>query len=118
MEQLITYFGQQAKVKCDGKCNKAWGILNRPKLYLSDEETEPDDVVFLSDDELGTAPEDPGNYEGGDAKPLSSDEFPNKWCVRACERCEMSKPGEYKSDLKLTDWSKRVYNQPWKHETV
>lgn len=112
MEQTITYFGEKVKVKCDGKCNKAWGIINRPNIQLSDDD---DDIVFLSDNELGEAPINPGNYEGGEGKPYSNEQFPNKWCVRACERCEMSKPGEFELDLKLTDWSKRVYNQPWKH---
>lgn len=109
MEKLITYFGQKCKVGCDGKCNKAWGINNRPDIQLSDNE---DDFAYLSDLELGEAPEDPGTYEGGDGKPLSNHEFPNKWCVRECERCEKSRPGEYSKPLILPDFTKRVYNIP------
>jgi hypothetical protein len=71
---------------------------------MSDDE---DDYGYLSDDELGDAPEYPGTYEGGQGKnPLSM----NKWCVRECERCTMSAPGEWDKPLKLPDFSKRVYN--------
>ncbi len=109
MEKLITYFGQQCKVACDGNCKKAWGINSRPKVQLSEDE---DDYAFLSDIELGEAPADPGTYEGRDSKPNDASEFPNKWCVRECERCAKSRPGEYNKPLKLTDYSIRVYNIP------
>jgi hypothetical protein len=109
MEKLITYFGQTAKVACDEKCNKAWGRDNRPWVQLSDDE---DDYAYLSDDELDEAPEDPGTYEGGEAKPESKQYIPNKWCVRECERCSMSSPGEYMNPLEIKDFSKRVYNIP------
>ena len=112
MEKLITYLGQQAKVACDEKCHKAWGNNSRPKIQLSDED---DDFAFLSDEELGIAPIDPGIYEGGHAKPTLKSEIPNKWCVRECERCSISKPGEYNLPLKLKDFSTQFYNQPWKH---
>jgi hypothetical protein len=112
MEKIIIYFGQNAKVACDEMCNKAWGINNRPNEQLSDDE---DDTVMLADGELGEAPEHPGTYEGGDAKPIDKVGIPNKWCVRECERCAKSKPGEYKKHLPLKDFSKRIYNQPWKH---
>lgn len=112
MEKLITYFEQQAKIGCDEKCHKAWGWNNRPFEQLSDDE---DDKVWMSDDEIGIAPVDPGTYEGGYAKPTLKTEIPNKWCIRECERCQMSKPGEYDQPLKLEKWSERVYNQPWKH---
>lgn len=108
-ETIITYFGQQAKVACDGNCKKAFGIPGRPYERVSDED---DDIVYLSDSELPDAPDDLGTYEGGNAKPPSPDYFPNKWCVRACERCAMSKPGESHLELKLKDWSVRVYNMP------
>jgi hypothetical protein len=114
MEKIITYFDQNAKVGCDQKCNKAWGINGRPKVEF--DENEPDDYAFLSDDELSEAPEDPGTYEGGHAKPTDKSQIPNKWCVRECERCSMSKPNESHLPLQLPDYSKRNYNQPWKHE--
>jgi len=108
MEKIITYFGQKAKVACDEKCNKAWGINNRPKKYLSKDE---DDFVWLSDNELGEAPENPGTYEGGDAKPnAKSEEIPNKWCIRECERCKISKPGEWNNPIILRDFSQRINN--------
>lgn len=77
---------------CDGRCDKAWGINGRPSRKLS---KHPDDYVFLSDGELGTAPP-PGKTvdvsDGGDMKPsavalTSADgDRMNKWCDRSCER--------------------------------
>jgi len=115
-EKIITYCRQKAKVACDEKCNKAWGINNRPKIEF--DKNDPDDNAMLSDDELGEAPVDPGVYEDGHGKPINSDEFPNKWCVRECERCVMSMPNEYNKPLQLKDFSKRRYNQPWKHSDI
>ena len=106
-EAIITYFGLDAKVACDLKCEKAWGLNSRPYKQLSEDE---DDKMWYADDELGIAPIDPETYEGSDAKPLSPKDFPNKWCVRECERCEMSKPYEHHKPLQLENWSKRVYN--------
>jgi hypothetical protein len=103
-QTTIQYFRQPVIVLCDEKCNKAWGINSRPKEQLSENE---DDYAFLSDSELGEAPEDPGTYEGGQGKPSSSKYFPNKWCVRECERC-----GRFYADEEIIkpDFSKRVYN--------
>lgn len=115
MEKIITYFGQPAKVACDEKCEKAWGISKRPKEQLSD---DADDVVYLSDDELGIAPIDPMTEEGGERKPINKQNIPNKWCIRQCERCAMSERGELNKPLKMRDWSKRIYNQPFKHKTI
>ncbi len=84
-ESTISFFFQKVNVKCDRNCQKAWGNNTRPR-DLQDE--------FLKDEELGIAPQDPGTYEGDHAKPLSPDDFPNKWCVRECERCGMSDFGE------------------------
>lgn len=105
--KMITYFGQKAKVACDEKCNKAWGTNSRPTKQLSDDE---DDWEWLSDAELGEAPENPGTYEGGHAKPINDSDKMNRWCVRECERCQMSHPGEYDKPLKLKDFSKRIQN--------
>lgn len=107
-ESLITYFGQTAKVNCDRKCSKAWGLMNRPRVQLSD---DPDDYAFLADGELGEAPADPGTYEGGDAKPSSPEGFPNKWCVRECERCNMSSPGKYMLELDVISFESRRPNK-------
>jgi hypothetical protein len=104
MEKLITYCGQTAKVACDEKCNKAWGINERPQNQLSDND---DDYEYLADDELGEAPEDPGTYEGGHAKPISKLGIPNKWCVRECERSVI---GESHLPLELKDFSIRRKN--------
>ena len=96
-EAIILFCSQSAKVCCDGKCNKAWGINNRPTQQL--DEDDDDDFEFLADGELGEAPVDPGTIEGGFAKPLSVTEFPNNWCVLECERCSMSDPGKENEPL-------------------
>lgn len=57
----IVFFGQKAVVGCDSKCEKAWGINMRPKVQL-DEHNE-DGYAYLADNELGTAPVNPGIYE-------------------------------------------------------
>jgi hypothetical protein len=100
MEKIITFCGKQAKVACDGNCDKAWGINSRP--------SNEDKTEWLSDIELDKAPANPGTYEGGEGKPSNSSKFPNKWCVRECERCYMtSSDGNIEDDLKL-DFSKRI----------
>jgi hypothetical protein len=111
MEKRITFFGQPAKVACDGRCSKAWGINSRPTVQLSDDE---DDYYSIPDGELGDAPADPGTYEGDCGKPLSvkSATDMNKWCVRECERCAMSEPGAADKPLELRDFSQRRYNKP------
>lgn len=108
--KAITYFGQPAIVACDGRCDKAWGINGRPTVSLGD---DPNDFAYLADKELEEAPADPGTYEGGHAKPTCASSRLNKWCVRACERSCMTKPEGL--ELQTRDFSKRFFNQPWKH---
>lgn len=113
-EKIIQYMpGQPARVACDGLCTKAWGISCRPQEQLSDDDN---DTVWHADGELGEAPADPGTAEGGHRKPPDASQFPNKWCVRECERCYVSMPGKWEEPAVLPDWSKREYNQPWKHK--
>ena len=107
-ELIVKFFGQWAKVNCDGRCSKAWGINNRPKVHLSEDE---DDYAFLADDELGDAPVDPGTYEGGQGKPRSVGEFPNKWCIRECERCNISLRGMSDQQLPVRTFDARVFNK-------
>ena len=113
-DAVILYLEQKMRVACDGKCHKAWGINSRPRVKLSD---DPDDFAWLADDELEEAPADPGTCEGGDAKPtdLGFFPFPNKWCIRECERCAKSSVGKWQEALELPDFSRRQFNQPWKH---
>ena len=111
-EKRITFCGQPARVACDGLRSKAWGLSMRPRIMLS--ETDPDDKAWLADDELNDAPVDPGTSEGGHHKPRAA-RGPgdmNKWCVRECERCVMTGPGELNAPLKLRDFSRRLYNIP------
>jgi hypothetical protein len=96
-------------VACDAKCDKAWGINNRPRVQLSDDE---DDYEFLADDELGAAPVDPGTYEGGHAKPDEVPEKHNKWCARECERSVLLDGlGHGRFQPELEDFTKRVTNK-------
>lgn len=119
-EAIITYFGRKARVICDRQCHKAWGINSRPRVnhdtHPNEFADDDDDYAYLADDELGIAPVNPGTYEGGHGKPLSPDEFPNKWCVRECERSDMTAYGQSIDEpLELTDFTKRHYNMPWLH---
>jgi hypothetical protein len=114
IQREIRTFDKEEIVACDAKCNKAWGICQRPKKNL--DENEPDDFYFLPDNELGKAPEDPGEYEGGYAKPTNELEQLNKWCVRQCERSIRRGIDDSVTEDYLPDFNKRVYNQPWKHE--
>lgn len=107
MEKIITYCGRSKKIACDEACHKAWGINHRPRIEF--DENDEDDYAFLADSELGEAPTDPGTYEGGDAKPISKAEIPNKWCVRECERCVMVALYE---EVQLIDFNQRQYNMP------
>ena len=104
-KQVIA-FGEPTLLGCDARCSKAWGINNRPRHQLSE---DPDDYAFLADSELGEAPEDPGTYEGGHAKPTQPDERLNKWCFRECERCASARAGE---PLKYPNLLARLYNIP------
>lgn len=104
----VTMFGQPVTLACDGNCRKAWGINSRPSVRLGADE---DDVAWLADDELGEAPADPGTYEGGHAKPASPAGM-NKWCARECERATVEDRGR---PVKLRDFTRRLFNQPWKH---
>jgi hypothetical protein len=96
-------------VGCDGQCHKAWGNQDRKRQQLSDID---DDWAYLADDELGEAPAESDWWEGGYNKPESPTLFPNKWCVRACERCSIA---DTEQDLKLKDFSQRFYNMPSLH---
>ena len=113
IKKEINYGGPVTAV-CDGKCDKAWGHNNRPKVYLhpDGEDGDPDDFYYLPDHELGEAPEDPGTYEGGHGKPVGDDDLMNKWCVRECERSGTfgHNYGGVRRDYPPHDFSDRVYN--------
>jgi hypothetical protein len=100
----IHWFEDEKILACDAKCRKAWGNNRRPKVQLSD---DVDDYVFLSDDELGEAPVNPGTAEGWDMKPVNPGARLNRWCCRECERSIMVDPI---ADFKLPDFGKRQYN--------
>lgn len=106
-KEIITYFSKQVQVACDELCSKAWGINSRPSVQLSDDD---DDYEFLADGELPQAPADPGTYEGGFGKPVSVDYFPNKWCVRECERCIMRDIEYQDAPIAFPDYSRRIKN--------
>ena len=108
----IIFCGRATALACDGRCDKAWGITARPSVPLS---TDPDDFAWLADDELGTAPADPGVSEGGDSKPWRFADTPedigrrhNRWCARECERSVLHERGL----LALPDFTGRRRNKP------
>lgn len=111
-----TYMMQRAEFLCDIKCNKAWGITERPTVQFNPDE-EPDDFAWYADDELGEAPQHLNTREGGHAKPTSIyfGRIPvfNKWCARQCER--QCGPVPDCTAAKARDFSKRVYNMPSRH---
>jgi hypothetical protein len=110
IQKQILFFGHHCVLACDANCEKAWGINHRPRILFNP--PDPDDYAFLADGELGTAPVDPGTYEGHQAKPTNPLEVLNKWCARECERSTIVDAGK---TIILSDFSKRVYNQPCKH---
>jgi hypothetical protein len=123
-----TYFGQPILLACDAKCSKAWGIADRPRVYLQEqpqvirrgdfeggyfpdnESLDMDDYAFLADDELPDAPVDPGSYEGDEGKPRKPEQRLNKWCARACERSCIIDDKFPVKDFELPDFSQRRYN--------
>ena len=102
----ITWWNKDDKriLACDAKCEKAWGINRRPKVSMSEDE---DDYAYLTDDELGTAPEDPGTAEGFESKPTCPEQRLNRWCTRECERSVMVLPN---TEFHLPEFHKRVGN--------
>jgi len=109
LKQDILFCGFELVLVCDGRCEKAWGINNRPQNQL-DPDNE-DDYEYLADNELGEAPKDPGTYEGGHAKPRTPEQRMNKWCARECERSSTFKRDE---EIKVKDFSVRMANYPWR----
>jgi len=107
---MVPAYGDPWIMICDGKCNKAWGISDRPRVYLRGEDVDPDDIAYLADDEVGEAPEISATSEGGHRKPTHPDDRHNKWCFRQCERCERSYT--FEETIFLRDFSKRHYNIP------
>jgi hypothetical protein len=107
METTVLFAGQLAKVNCDERCEKAFGVSERPTHRLSKKE---DDWEYLADHEVGEAPEDPGTSEGGHRKPINKQGIPNKWCIRECERCNMSRLGKHEEPLPIIDFTKRIHN--------
>lgn len=95
---------------CDGKCDKAFGTMERPKVHLSP--TEYDDYAFLADDEVGIAPRS-GVWDGGQGKPIDGENpeqnWLNKWCIRSCERYQEAKIGE-PIDLSINILAERACN--------
>lgn len=116
--RAIVYCGQNGLLACDGRCDKAWGKSQRPRLYYQEPTGEPralregeeprddDDYVYASDDVLGTAPRDPGTAEGDEGKPSGEPltqadaHRMNKWCARECERASLSRPNTTIVNLK------------------
>ena len=112
LAKRIVFFGKPATVGCDAQCNKAWGREDRPKRYLGGDPEAPglsevergrrfDDYEFLADKELPEAPVASSTMEGDIAKPRTPEDRLNRWCVRSCERCQITLPGEQDGLLEL-----------------
>ena len=114
LEKRIVFCGLPARVICDGRCNKAWGISSRPAIRLSDDE---DDWLWVPDSIPLDAPIDPGTSEGDERKPTRPEDRLNKWCVRECERSVLSGPGGEDEPLELPDFSGWVRNIPEEEAT-
>ena len=126
-EKKVIYCGQLAKVGCDLNCKKAWGSNQRPKVYNGINEIfhnsspelpegEEDDWAYLGDNEIGEdAPVRPGTFEGGQGKPVYDNGMPimefvmNKWCIRECERCSMSRPRKHSDPLQLSSFGDKPH---------
>lgn len=116
----ITWFGSPALLACDGKCKNAWGINGgRPRVEFDPD--EPDDYAYLPDHQVGEAPDDPGSYEGGHAKPTAygaawEQHRLNRWCARECERSEILEGNEMEDPSShMPDYSRLHYNMPERH---
>jgi hypothetical protein len=109
LHKEIISFDRRETLICDGNCRKAWGINNRPRVILT--EGDPDDYYFIPDGELCDAPDDPGTYRGGHAKPSAEagSNRLNKWCSRECERSIAL--GEGEEFRRPKDFSNRVFNR-------
>ena len=129
IKRNITFCAQTAAVVCDENCAKAWGRSKRPLRYFSgdpmadglsakEQDRRRDDYVYLSDSDLGQAPVDPGTTEGDHRKPRTLEQRMNKWCVRECERCAMSEPGQWREALALPDLENPRPNMGWRSITV
>ena len=106
----IVYFGRKCYFCCDKKCDKAWGGSERPIETLS---ADIDDFEWLSDTELGDAPEISPTTEGGDNKPMKGDEVPNRWCVRECERGQVTIIPEISTIQEALINPMVEFNLPW-----
>lgn len=111
----ILFFGNECLLICDGKCHKAFGLNNRPRINY--DKDNPDDYAFLPDKGVDEAPDDPGTYEGGHSKPPNPD-YMNKWCARACERGRIVNIPQRNRivSFDLPTFNKLRYNIPSKHE--
>jgi hypothetical protein len=114
LTKKIVWYGRMATLACDGRCDKAWGINRRPRLYFMEDgpcvpralapgekARDDDDHVYVADSALDAAPADPGTYEGVDCKPYAgrlnkaNAHLINKWCARECERSRISDGHEF-----------------------
>jgi hypothetical protein len=88
----IDLAGVDGMLVCDGRCDKAWGMKYRPSVKRLKKPTKLYHYDWLSDNELGIAPEDCSItiFEIKDfhkPKNSGSEIIHNDWCRRGgCER--------------------------------
>ena len=104
--KCVIFAHQPCALMCDGRCDKAWGIQNRPHVQLSEDE---DDIEWLADGELDEEPANPGTTEGEHAKPRNVSDLLNKWCARECERSVLIDLWEVGT---FPDFTQRIRNIP------
>lgn len=115
--RVVTAYGERMALGCDGRCERAYGRQDRPKVFAGT--GNDDDWAWLADSEIKElAPENPGSYEGGVGKPKEAADRLNRWCFRECERSVFA--GSRETLVELPNLSKRYYNiaPHTRHETT
>lgn len=102
----IPYTDNDTWISCDGKCDKAFGLAERP---ISENSLAEGDFEWLADDEVGDAPEVSCHTIDGENKPQLITELHNKWCIVHCERSILMTLGQ---EATLPNFDKRVPNIP------
>lgn len=96
----IKSLGNTVVVACDSRCDKAWGLSERPGRSAFGNVDARRGVEYLGDFELGKAPAAFGD------KPETYEQFPTKWCINHCERSISSNPKEF-DESNVPDFSVR-----------
>ena len=115
IQRSMMFLGEIHIVACDGRCDKAWGVDDRPTNRLG---SDHNDFEWLADGELGQAPIDPGSLssDNGVRKPLlvRGPDDVNEWCVDRCERMAKCRAVTSERAPDPPDLSRRRPNFEWR----